>query len=89
MKDGEAPRRKAPPRALAEEDVQALIEKVLADRKLPLENLTRARYLRNVQNFESPFSEEIEKADPPRWFSIPKLRVYDGISDPAYHVQHY
>ena len=89
MKDGEAPRRKAPPQALAEENVQDLIEKALVDRKLPPENPTRARYLGNTQNFEYPFLEEIEKADSPRRFSISKLRVYDGISDPAYHVQHY
>ena len=41
------------------------------------------------QNFESPFSKEIKRLDPPRRFSIPKLRIYDGTSDPADHIQHY
>ena len=93
VKDGESHRhfgrKKAPTRALVEEDVQALIERALTDRKLPLEDPTRARCLGNAQNFETPFSEEIEKADPPRRFAIPKLRIYDGTSDPAYHVQHF
>lgn len=68
--------------------MQAIIERALTDQKLPPENPTRARSLRNAQNFESPFSEEIEKADSSR-FTIPKLRVYDGTLDPADHVQHF
>lgn len=39
--------------------------------------------------FQEFIFEGIEKADPPRRFSIPKLRIYDGISDLAYHVQLY
>ena len=74
---------------LAEEDVQTLIEKALIVRKLPLEDPTTARSLKNAQNFESPFSEEIEKADLPWRFSIPKLRIYNGTSDLADHVQHF
>ena len=50
--------------------------------------MTRVRYLGSAQNFESPFSKEIQRVDPPRRFSIPKLRIYDGTSDPADHVQH-
>lgn len=61
------PRGRASQRGLAEKDVKALIERALIDRKLPPpENPTRARCLRNAQNFESPFLEEIEKADPPQ-----------------------
>ena len=81
--------RKAPTKGLAKEDVQALIEEALTYQKLPLEDPARAKRLRNAQNFESPFSKEIEKADPLQRFYIPKLRIYNGTSDPVDHVQHF
>ena len=66
-----------------------LLRGALANQKPHLETMTRARYLGSAQNFESPFSKEIERVDLPLRFSNPKLRVYDGISDPADHVQRY
>ena len=70
VKDGESERdverKKAPTRTLVEEDVQALIERAMIDRKLSLEDPTRVRCLKSAQNFKSPFSKEIETADPPR-----------------------
>ena len=93
VKDGESQkdveRNKVPAKALVKEDVQALIKRALTDQKLPLEDPTKARCLKNAQNFESSFSEKIEKVDSPRRLSIPKLRIYDGTSNLANHVQYF
>ncbi|KAM2129500.1 hypothetical protein ACFX1R_009172 [Malus domestica] len=82
------PRAPLPQQRQIQEEVERLLTKRLHD--FQRNEVTDEALRRNMTNISrSPFTDEIEQAEPPREFSIPHFTSFKGDEDPERHLKRY
>ncbi|KAM1197166.1 hypothetical protein ACFX2I_008795 [Malus domestica] len=82
------PRAPLPQQRQIQEEVERLLTKRLHD--FQRNEVTDEALRRNITNISrSPFTEEIEQAEPPREFSMPHFIYFKGDEDPERHLKRY
>ncbi|KAM1875380.1 hypothetical protein ACFX14_042954 [Malus domestica] len=82
------PRAPLPQQRQIQEEVERLLTKRLHD--FQRNEVTDEALRRNIINISrSPFTEEIEEAEPPREFSMPHFTSFKGDEDPDRHLKRY
>ncbi|XP_021807300.1 uncharacterized protein LOC110751173 [Prunus avium] len=81
-------RRRPEPPALRAEDVEKLVNDRL--QSLQLNGSTEEALRKEIDRVDcSPFTEEVERAPPPKRFTIPSITPFKGDSDPESHLRHF
>ncbi|KAM1291963.1 hypothetical protein ACFX2H_018806 [Malus domestica] len=82
------PRAPLPQQRQIQEEVERLLTKRLHD--FQRNEVTDEALRRNITNISrSPFTEEIEQAEPPCEFSMPHFTSFKGDEDPEKHLKRY
>ncbi|KAM2012465.1 hypothetical protein ACFX1T_024326 [Malus domestica] len=82
------PRAPLPQQRQIQEEVERLLTKRLHD--FQRNEVTDEALRRNMTNISSsPFTDEIEQAEPPREFSMPHFTSFKGDEDPERHLKRY
>ncbi|XP_070678845.1 uncharacterized protein [Malus domestica] len=82
------PRAPLPQQRQIQEEVERLLTKRLHD--FQHNEVTDEALRRNMTNISrSPFTDEIEQAEPPREFSMPHFTSFKGDEDPERHLKRY
>ncbi|KAM1305491.1 hypothetical protein ACFX2F_023024 [Malus domestica] len=82
------PRAPLPQQRQIQEEVERLLTKRLHD--FQRNEVTDEALRRNMTNIsKSPFTDEIEQAEPPREFSMPHFTSFKGDEDPERHLKRY
>ncbi|KAM1996080.1 hypothetical protein ACFX15_029069 [Malus domestica] len=82
------PRAPLPQQRQIQEEVERLLTKRLLD--FQRNEVTDEALRRNMTNISrSPFTDEIEQAEPPREFSMPHFTSFKGDEDPERHLKRY
>ncbi|KAM1504105.1 hypothetical protein ACFXTN_000241 [Malus domestica] len=86
--DSGQPRAPLPQQRQIQEEVERLLTKRLHD--FQRNEVTDEALRRNIINISrSPFTEEIEEAEPPHEFSMPHFTSFKGDEDPERHLKRY
>lgn len=76
------------PKAWAKHNLRRLIDSTVAGKAIANTLWDLAKKSLGEQN-DSPFTQRIVDALPPKKFSMPKFKIYDGRIDPTDHVRYY